>query len=167
MHYKVMNIRQVQDKDIARITEIYNWYILNTTITFEIEAISSLEMKKRIQEKVEKYDWLVGEFNQEIIGYAYYGSFRPRPAYNHTVESTIYLAQESIGKGFGKPLYSELTQLAKERGFRELIGVIALPNKGSTLLHQKLGFEETGVLKKVGYKFDQYIDVGIWQKSMP
>ena len=161
-----MNIRQVQDKDIPKIIEIYNWYILNTTITFEIKAISFLEMKKRIQEKIEKYDWLVGEFNQEIIGYAYYSSFRTRPAFNHTVESSIYLAQESIGKGFGKPLYSELTESAKKRGFRELIGVIALPNQGSIALHQKLGFQEIGVLKNVGYKFDNYIDVGIWQKSI-
>lgn len=162
-----MKIRQIQDKDIVRITEIYNWYILNTTVTFETEVISPPVMKKRVQEKVEKYDWLVGELDQKVIGYAYYGLFRSRPAYNHTVELTIYLTQESIGKGFGKPLYSELIQSAKKRGFRELIGVIALPNLGSTALHQKLGFEEIGVLKRVGHKFDRYIDVGIWQKSIP
>ncbi|MBI4781225.1 MAG: N-acetyltransferase [Oscillatoriophycideae cyanobacterium NC_groundwater_1537_Pr4_S-0.65um_50_18] len=161
-----MNIRQVKDDDIARITEIYNWYILNTTVTFETETINLLEMKKRVQEKVANHDWLVGELNQEIIGYAYYGSFRSRPAYNHTVESTVYLAQESIGQGFGKSLYGELIKSAEENGFRELIGVIALPNPKSTILHQKLGFEEIGVLKKVGYKFDGYIDVGIWQKSI-
>ncbi|MBE9179294.1 N-acetyltransferase [Oculatella sp. LEGE 06141] len=149
-----------------RITEIYNWYISNTTITFETETISPLEMKKRVQEKVAKHDWLVGEFNQEIVGYAYYGSFRSRPAYNHTVELTIYLAQESIGKGFGKSLYDELIKSAEKHGFRELIGVIALPNLKSTMLHQNLGFEEIGVLKKVGYKFDKYIDVAIWQKSI-
>ncbi|WP_228035285.1 GNAT family N-acetyltransferase [Oculatella sp. LEGE 06141] len=161
-----MNIRRVKDDDIMRITEIYNWYISNTTITFETETISPLEMKKRVQEKVAKHDWLVGEFNQEIVGYAYYGSFRSRPAYNHTVELTIYLAQESIGKGFGKSLYDELIKSAEKHGFRELIGVIALPNLKSTMLHQNLGFEEIGVLKKVGYKFDKYIDVAIWQKSI-
>lgn len=162
-----MKIRQIQDEDIVRITEIYNWYILNTTVTFETEVISPPVMKKRVQEKVEKYDWLVGELDQKVIGYAYYGSFRSRPAYNHTVELTIYLAQESVGKGFGKPLYGELIQSAEKRGFRELIGIIALPNPGSTALHQKLGFEEVGVLKRVGHKFDRYIDVGIWQKSIP
>ncbi len=161
-----MKIRQIQDEDIKRITELYNWYILNTTVTFETEVINPLAMKERVQEKVEKYDWLVGELEQKVIGYAYYGSFRSRPAYNHTVELTIYLAQESIGKGFGKLLYSELIQSAEERGFRELIGVIALPNPGSTVLHQKLGFQEIGVLKRVGHKFDRYIDVGIWQKSI-
>lgn len=161
-----MNIRKVKDDDIEKITEIYNWYILNTIITFEIEAISPLEMRNRVQDKVEKYSWLVAELDQEIIGYAYYGAFHPRAAYSHTVESTIYLAQENTRKGFGKALYRELLKSAKAQGLRELIGLIALPNQGSTGLHQKLGFEEIGVLRKVGYKFDRYIDVGIWQKSM-
>ncbi|MBD3880975.1 N-acetyltransferase family protein [Phormidium tenue FACHB-886] len=160
-----MKIRRIEDDDIARITEIYNWYILNTTITFEVEAISPLEMRKRVQAKIEKHDWLVGEVNQQIIGYAYYGAYRSRAAYSHTVESSIYLAQESTGKGFGKSLYGELVRSAKEHGFRELIGIIALPNQGSTILHRKLGFEEIGVLKNVGHKFDRYINVGIWQKS--
>jgi phosphinothricin acetyltransferase len=161
-----MKIRQIQDDDIVRVTEIYNWYILNTIVTFETEVINPSAMKERVQEKVEKYDWLVGELDQKVIGYAYYGSFRSRPAYSHTVELTIYLDQESIGKGFGKSLYGELIQSAEKHGFRELIGVIALPNPGSTVLHQKLGFEEIGVLKRVGHKFDRYIDVGIWQKSI-
>jgi L-amino acid N-acyltransferase YncA len=161
-----MNIRPIEDNDIEKITEIYNWYISNTPVTFEVETISPLEMKQRVQEKLEKYDWLVGEVNQEIIGYAYYGAFHPRSAYSHTVESTIYLAQEQIGKGFGKLLYGELIRSATENGFRELIALIALPNQGSITLHQKLGFEESGVLKKVGFKFEQYIDVGIWQKSL-
>jgi L-amino acid N-acyltransferase YncA len=114
-------------------------------------------MQERIQEKLRKYDWLVGEVNQEIVGYAYYGSFRPRAAYGHTVESTIYLSQASIGKGFGKPLY---------RNYRELIGGIALPNPQSLALHRKLGFVEVGVLKNVGHKFGKYIDVAFWQMSI-
>lgn len=161
-----MQIRPIQDGDIAQITEIYNWYILNTTITFETAAISAPDMKQRTQEKVEQYDWLVGELNQAIIGYAYYGRFRSRAAYDHTVEATIYLAPEKIGNGFGQRLYRELIQSVERRGFREIVGVIALPNQASTRLHQKLGFSEVGVLQRVGYKFDKYIDVGIWQKSV-
>jgi L-amino acid N-acyltransferase YncA len=161
-----VNIRQIKDDDIVKITAIYNWYILNTAITFEIEAISPLTMQQRVHEKLENHDWLVGESDQEIVGYAYYGAFHARAAYNHTVEATIYLAQEQTGKGYGKSLYGALMQSAKDHGFREAIGVIALPNSGSTTLHQKLGFSEVGVLKNVGYKFDRYIDVGIWQKSI-
>lgn len=160
-----MYIRRATAGDAARIAEIYNWYILNTIITFETDVVSPQEMTNRVQEKTTKHDWLVGEVNQEIIGYAYYGPFRARAAYNHTVESTIYLSQESIGKRFGRALYAQLFESVKDRGFREVIGVIALPNPQSIALHRGMGFAEVGVLKSVGYKFGRYIDVGLWQRS--
>jgi phosphinothricin acetyltransferase len=145
---------------------VSDWYILNTIITFETNVVSPQEMEKRIRERITKHDWLVGEVKQELIGYAYYGPFRTRAAYNHTVESTIYLSQESMGKGFGRALYVELIKSVKDRGFREVIGVIALPNPQSIALHRAIGFAEVGVLKGVGYKFGSYIDVGIWQMSV-
>lgn len=159
-------MRQATAEDAARIAEIYNWYILNTIITFETNVVSPQEMMKRIHEKLIRHDWLVGEVNQQVIGYAYYGPFRTRAAYNHTVESTIYLVQESTGKGFGRILYAKLLESVKDHGFREVIGVIALPNPQSITLHQALGFAEVGVLKRVGYKFENYVDVSLWQLSL-
>jgi L-amino acid N-acyltransferase YncA len=123
-------------------------------------------MANRIHEKLLHHDWLVGEMNHEVMGYAYYGSFRGRVAYNHTVESTIYLTQESMGKRFDRTLYGKLLESVKGHGFREVIGVIALPNPQSIALHRAMGFAEVGVLKKVGYKFESYIDVGVWQLSV-
>lgn len=161
-----LQIRQATLADAARIAEIYNWYVLNTIITFELEAVSPLDMQQRIEKTLVKYDWLVGEVNQTIVGYAYYSEFRTRVAYSHTVESTVYLTPDCIGQGFGKALYGRLIESAEKQGFREMIGVIALPNLPSTTLHHKMGFFEAGILQKVGYKFDQYIDVGIWQKSI-
>jgi L-amino acid N-acyltransferase YncA len=104
--------------------------------------------------------------NQQVIGYAYYGSFRTRVAYHHTVESTIYLSPESAGKGFGRSLYAKLIESVRDHGFREVIGVIALPNPQSIALHRKMGFAEAGVLKTVGHKFKKCIDVGLWQLSV-
>ena len=161
-----MQIRRAKAGDAARIAEIYNRYILHTIITFETDMIGPQEMTNRIEETTLNHDWLVGEVNQEVIGYAYYGPFRARAAYNHTVESTIYLTQESRGKGFGRTLYAQLLESVKGRGFREAIGVIALPNPQSIALHRAMGFAEVGVLKRVGYKFGRYIDVGIWQISV-
>ena len=161
-----MHMRQATAGDADRLAEIYNWYILNTIITFETDVVSPQEMTKRIQEKLIHHDWLVGEVNQEVIGYAYYGSFRTRAAYHHTVESSIYLSQESIGKGFGRALYTQLLESVKSQGFREVIGVISLPNPQSIALHRAMGFTEVGVLKRVGYKFGRYIDDGIWQLSV-
>ncbi|HXV83779.1 MAG TPA: GNAT family N-acetyltransferase [Candidatus Binatia bacterium] len=162
-----MDIRRAMAGDAEQVAEIYNWYILNTIVTFETDVLSPHEVEKRIQETNMKHEWLVGEVNQELIGYAYYGPFRGRAAYHHTVESTIYLSQESIGKGFGRVLYGKLIESIRDRGFREVIGVIALPNPQSIVLHQMMGFAEVGVLKGVGYKFGRYIDVGIWQLRQP
>jgi L-amino acid N-acyltransferase YncA len=161
-----MNVRQATEADAGKIADIYNWYVLNTIISFETDPVSPGEMKKRVRGKLDKYDWIVGESDQGIVGYAYYGLFRERAAYHHTVESTIYLPRESMGKGFGKALYSHLIRSAKGRGFREMIGIIALPNPESIALHQKIGFEEVGVLRGVGYKLGRYIDVGLWQRSL-
>lgn len=161
-----MLIRPVTIADASAITEIYNWYVLNTIISFEVAAVSTDEMKIRIQEKLAHYDWLVGEIDNEIIGYAYYGAFRPRQAYYHSVESTIYIAQKWTGRGYGKVLYTSLIESAKAHGFREMVGIIALPNPASVALHEALGFKLVGVNKGVGLKFNSFIDVGIWQLSL-
>jgi len=157
-------IRRAEPSDAEIISEIYNWYILNTTVTFETEAIDQLAMRRRILERLTTHDWLVAEVAGRIVGYAYYGVFRPRPAYAHTAESTIYLSEGSIGKGLGTRLYSTLIHSAAEKGFRELIGVIALPNAASVRLHAKLEFREVGRLQGVGRKFGSYIDVALWQR---
>jgi len=148
------------------ILDIYNWYILHTEITFETEPVSTDDMEMRMKEKLNKYDWIVGEVDGEIIGYAYYGSFRPRTAYNHTVESTIYLSMNHTGKGLGRLLLDELIRSARQKGFREMLGVIALPNPASVRLHKNAGFFDAGTLKNVGYKFGRYIDVMILQKTI-
>jgi phosphinothricin acetyltransferase len=158
-----MQIRRATAGDAERIAEIYNWYILNTVVTFETDAISTQEMTTRMQEKLAGHDWLVGEVDREVIGYACYGPFRPRAAYNHTVESTIYLSHEKTGQGLGRALYGRLIESIKGQGFREVIGVVSLPNPESVAFHRAMGFAEAGVLKRVGYKFERYIDVSFWQ----
>jgi L-amino acid N-acyltransferase YncA len=161
-----VTIRRATADDAVRLAEIYNWYVANTFVTFETEIVPADEMRQRIREKLESYDWIVGEDGQKIVGYAYYGPFRARRAYFRTIESTIYLSQDSKGKGIGKKIYSALIDLASEKGFRELIGVIALPNPASIALHAGLGFSEAGILRRVGYKFSEYYDVALWQRSL-
>jgi L-amino acid N-acyltransferase YncA len=162
----MMKIRCAKIEDAQHIIDIYNWYIINTIITFETDPVSLAEMQERICEKLQHHDWLVAEINNEIIGYAYYGVFRARAAYRHTVESTIYLSKNFKGRGLGLPIYSALIDSAKNKGFREMLGVIALPNPESIKLHQKAGFNEAGLMKNIGFKFDTYIDVAILQKTI-
>jgi len=160
-------IRSATTSDAAAIAAIYNWYIANTVITFEIDPVSEDEMARRIASVLANHEWLVLEDAGGLLGYAYAGRFRERAAYGQATESTIYLRHGLEGKGFGGPLYAELIRRTFARGYRHLIGAIALPNEPSVRLHERLGFAPAGRLVRIGYKFDRWIDVGNWQLERP
>lgn len=160
-------IRAVTENDAERISSIYNYYVENTTITFEEEIISVDDMKDRISDISLEYPWLVYEHEDEIVAYAYANLWKSRCAYRYSLEVTIYGANDMPQRlGIGTKLYKKLFQELDSRMVRNLIAVIALPNKASVGLHEKLGFEKAGHFKEVGYKFDQWIDVGYWQKTL-
>ncbi|MAT41398.1 MAG: phosphinothricin acetyltransferase [Anaerolineaceae bacterium] len=157
-------IRTVTKDDAAKIVEIYNYYILNTIITFEKEPVRTDDINSRISDIVgSSLPWLVLEIDGEVIGYTYASKWRARPAYKHTVETTVYLSKNHSGKGFGKLLYTKLLTELTASGFHTAIGGIALPNESSVRLHESLGFKKTAHFYEVGNKFDQWIDVGFWQ----
>lgn len=162
-----LTIRRAAPSDAAAIAAIYNGYVDTTVISFETEPVPVDEMARRIQDRLDRYDWLVAERGGRLIGYAYYGQFRTRAAYDHVVESTVYIAEDAVGLGAGRRLYKDLIASAVAKGFREIIGVIALPNDASEQLHERMGFVLVGRLPKVGHKFGRYIDVSFWQWSVP
>jgi L-amino acid N-acyltransferase YncA len=157
-------IRKANISDAKAIADIYNYYIHNTTITFEIEPVSESEMENRIRKTLEKYEWIVSE-NEEnrIVGYSYYNSFQPRAAYKNSVEATIYLDQKELGKGNGNKLFEKLIDIFHQSSFHAIFGVIALPNGPSVRLHEKNGFIKVGELNEVGYKSGKWINVGYWE----
>ena len=159
-------IRPVLISDAPAIARIYQPYVTNTTISFEIEPPSVDEITARIEKILARHSWLVYESEGTLLGYAYTSTFRERPAYQSTVESTIYLDQAAIGRGIGRMLYQALLDDAATKGSREALGVIALPNELSIKLHEKLGFVKVAHLEKIGDKFDQWIDVSLWQKHL-
>lgn len=156
-------IRPVTSADAAAICDIYNHYVLNTSISFELEALSVADMAQRIEDLSAQFPWLVYEEQGRILGYAYASKWKPREAYRHAVESSVYLAEGSAGKGIGSQLYQALFPLLKERAVHTVIGGIAMPNAGSVGLHEKMGFVKIAHFNQVGRKFDQWIDVGYWQ----
>lgn len=159
-----MNIRPVTLKDSAQIAEIYNYYIQTSHATFELETIDAAEMENRIQSGLEmKYPFFVGEENLEIIGYAYGRMFRPRPAYQHSIEISVYIKNGKEGKGIASELYQLLISKITETGFHAIIAGISLPNDASVKLHEKFGFEKVAHFREVGYKFGHWIDVGYWE----
>lgn len=156
-------IRAVKLEDANEIAEIYNYYILNSCVTFEELAISTEEMRGRIEAAHLKFPWLVFEKDHEILGYAFLSVWKPRSAYKHKVESTVYLKKEATKMGIGSLLYAALISQLTDLGFHAVIGGISLPNEASVALHEKFGFEKIAQFKEVGYKFKKWIDVGYWE----
>jgi len=156
-------VRSATSEDSNQITDIYNYYILNTTVTFEKTPITEDIIKKRVEDTQVKYPWLVLEVDGIIQGYAYATDWKPRGAYRHSVESTVYLRDGQSGKGYGSLLYSKLLEVLKQLNVHTVIGGIAQPNEGSIVLHEKFGFKKVAHFKEVGYKFDEWVDVAYWQ----
>lgn len=156
-------VRNVEMSDAEEISNIYNYYIKNTVITFEETPLAKEDMAERIKTNSALYPWIVYEENNEILGYAYATAWKSRSAYRYTVESTVYLRHDQHGKGLGTQLYKSLINQLKKQKFHAVIGGIALPNDLSIALHEKLGFEKIAQFKEVGYKFEKWIDVGYWE----
>jgi len=157
-------IRPATATDAAAIAEIYNHYVLHTVVTFEEETVSTEEMRTRIVETQEaSYPWLVYEKDGQVEGYAYASKWRARRSYRYCVETTVYLDQKRLGGGRGSQLYGRMLPMLKSAGFHVAVGVIALPNQGSVALHEKFGFTQAAHYQQVGWKFEQWIDVGSWQ----
>jgi L-amino acid N-acyltransferase YncA len=157
-------IRTANDNDAAKIAEIYNYYISHTIITFEKEMVTPGEIASRISDVLgASLPWLVIENDREVFGYAYATKWRTRPAYKHSVETTIYLSNAYAGKGFGRLLYAKLISELTSAGFHTAIAGIALPNESSVKIHEALGFKKVAHFYEVGNKFDRWIDVGFWQ----
>ena len=158
-----ISIRNAAAQDAPQICDIYNHYVRTTVITFEQQPVSVPEMQARIENTVAAYPWLVAEREGSLLGYAYATRWRSRAAYDHTVESTVYVADAARGSGIGRPLYIALLDALRRQAVHAVVGCIALPNPGSVALHEKCGFEKVGHFPQVGRKFGQWIDVGFWQ----
>jgi len=157
-------IKEVTFDNIQQICDIYNHYIQNTIITFEENPVSYKEMKKRIVEIISSLPFFVYTENEEIIGYTYASKWKGRRcAYRFSVEATIYLKAGKLGKGIGTKLYTALLNDLRKRNIHAVIGGIALPNQESQHLHEKFGFKKVAHFTEVGYKFNQWIDVGYWE----
>jgi phosphinothricin acetyltransferase len=162
-----LNIRNATVDDAGSITSIYNHFVLTTSISFEEAAVPAPEMAQRIADvQAGGLPWLVAEVDGVIAGYAYATKWRVRHAYRFSVETSVYLAPESAGKGIGTTLYRALLDRLRDGGYHLAIGGIALPNAASIALHEKMGFEKVAQFREVGFKFGRWTDVGYWQLSL-
>ncbi|MEZ4703997.1 MAG: N-acetyltransferase family protein [Bdellovibrionota bacterium] len=159
-------IRKACSDDASSIATIYGYYVNHSVISFEYEAPSSQQMQQRIYILQEKFPWLVGEIEDQIVGYCYAGPFRTRTAYQWSAETAIYIDHRWCGKGLGKQLYHALIQELQQAKIYNIIGGITLPNEASVALHEHFGFVKTSHYKEIGFKFGQWWDVGFWQLQL-
>ena len=161
-------IRPSTEADIPAITRIYGHHVLNGTGTFETTPPSEAEMTARRADVLGKnLPWLVVEQDGQVLGYAYGNWFKPRPAYRFSVEDSIYLAPEAAGKGLGRALLAELLARLERGGTRKVMAVIGDSNNaGSIGVHRALGFTPVGTVASCGWKFDQWLDIVIMEKTL-
>lgn len=160
-------IREAQAQDADAIVAIYNHYVCNTTISFELEPVAGAEMARRIEAvRAAGLPWLVAELDGKVAGYAYASKWRERLAYRTSVECSVYLDAAAHGRGIASSLYEELLRQLTALGVHAVIGGIAQPNAASVRLHEKFGFEQVAMFREVGRKFDRWVDVGYWQRLL-
>jgi L-amino acid N-acyltransferase YncA len=158
------SIRAATPDDIAQIAAIYAHYVANSVVTFDVEAPPTGTWRDKLDNGL---PFLVADTGGDIAGYAYLTPWRPKPAYQHTAENSVYLAPAYHGRGTGTALLTELLFRGGQAGVRQVIAVIAdSGSDASPALHRKLGFAEAGRLTAVGHKHGRWIDTVLMQRNL-
>lgn len=167
-----LKLRLVKKEDAKALAEIYKHYVENTAVSFEYIPPDEAEFKRRIDEKIKSYPYIVAECNGEIVGYAYASQFLPRPAYIHSVETTVYVRKDFHGNSVGKSLYLALEKLLAIQNVISLNACIACAdvpdetlNNNSMLFHSRMGYRYVGRFNASGYKFSRFYDM-IWMEKL-
>ena len=162
-------IRAANAADLDTITEIYADAVTHGTASYELEPPSRAEMGTRFDTLTAGgFPYLVAEKDGAVLGYAYAGAFRPRPAYRFIVEDSVYVAPQAKGQGVGLKLMQALIEAARAAGFRQIVAVIGdgHADSASVRLHEKLGFRHSGRLEGSGYKHERWLDTVFMQLSL-
>lgn len=164
-----MIIRTGTLADLPQLTDIHNYYVQNTHITFDVRPFRPEQRMAWFNDHSDgrRHRLLVAEEDGRIVGYTATGSFRSKEAYDTTVEVSIACKPDSTAKGIGSQLYSELFSLLQQEDVHRVVAGIAQPNPASNALHERFGFKKVGVFTEVGRKSGKYWDVLWVEKAMP
>ncbi|MGB1876755.1 MAG: GNAT family N-acetyltransferase [Rhodospirillaceae bacterium] len=166
--HKDLVVRDATDVDMADIASIYAHYVESSAATFEVEPPTPEDIKRRFDELTGNgMPYIVAKTGEQIVGFAYAGPYRSRWGYRYTVEDSVYVSKNHLGKGIGKALLKTLIDQATSRGYRQMISVIGdSANASSIALHSQLGFKVIGALPSTGRKFDRWIDSVLMQRPL-
>jgi phosphinothricin acetyltransferase len=161
----LITIRPSADADLPAITAIYGWNVLNGLGTFEEDPPGPDEMARRRAAILDRgLPYLVAEADGAVLGYAYAGPFRLRAAYRYTVEDSVYVSPDAVGKGVGSALLTALIAACEALGLRQMVAVIGdSGNSASIGLHAAMGFAQQGMFPAMGFKFGRWVDL-VWMQ---
>lgn len=161
-------MRASRETDVPAIADIYAHYVRHSTASFETDPPDVNEMVRRREETLERgLPYLVTEIDGAIVAYAYANLYRPRPAYRFSVEDSIYVHPNFVGRGVGRLLLAALIDACEKAGCRQMIAVIAgSDNAASVRLHRGFGFEQVGVLHSVGFKLGAWVSTMLMQRRI-
>jgi phosphinothricin acetyltransferase len=161
-------VRYAEERDLARLTEIYNHYVLTTPITFDLEPFTVEQRRGWLARfaRTGPHRLLVAEQGGVVLGYVGSHEFRTRKAYDTTVETTVYCAPDATGRGIGTLLYRALFDALAGEDLRMAVAGMTLPNDASAALHERFGFTLAGVMHEVGRKFGRYWNVAWYEKAL-
>lgn len=160
-------IRYATHDDLSAILEIYNDAILNTTAVYDYKPHTIEDRTAWYEKKVrDGYPVWVFEESNRVVGFATFGPFRAWPAYKYSIEHSVYVHKDHRGKHIATRLLQELIKFANSKGYATLIAGIDFSNEGSKLMHEKLGFSQSGIIRKAGYKFGKWLDLSFYQYQL-
>ena len=161
-------IRPSLPADLPAVTAIYAHHVTHGKGSFELEAPDLDDMSRRRTDVLAKgLPHLVASRGAEVLGFAYAGAFRPRPAFRFMAEDSIYIHPDHTGQGLGRALLAELMRHCEALGIRQMLAVIGdSANAGSIGVHRSVGFEQVGVLKSCGWKFERWLDIVMMEKAL-
>lgn len=153
-------IRLAEKRDVPGILEIYAPFILNTAVTFEEEVPDEKSFWERIQGIMAELPFLVCEIDGRIAGYAYASGYRSRASYRWSKEVSVYIHPDFRRKRVAHALYTSLNQIVQYQGIADLLAIITMPNESSVAFHEHFGYRKCAEFKNVGYKLNQWQNVG-------
>ena len=161
-----IRIRAITDEDIAAVCELYNHYVINTTITFETEPLSVEEYTERVKGVCARYPFLVAEDEGRIVGFAYLSPFNVRHAYRFVADLSLYVDHDEKGKGIGSLLMKAIEEEARNMHLHQLFSLITSENENSRTFHEKHGFVYKVSFADTGFKFNRWLGVDYYVKVL-
>jgi len=158
-----VSVRTATAEDLPEILAIVNHAITHTTAIYDYEPRTIGEQRDWFSRKMDCREPVIVAESGHVVGFATYGIFKPKAGYRHSVEHSVYVAPDFIGKGIGKQLLSKLIEIAKSENIHTMVGYIDADNAGSIAFHSQFGFKDAGLLKEIGFKFNRRLNVLLMQ----